>query len=609
MVFGPNALVITEPKVVWDTTLVPPNYRHETPDTGGVTRDVIDGKIVLYGQATGTRRYVMFNGINAAKTNVGNFVQVLSPGIYRFRYKYSGAFGGRPLSATYSTFGNANDTFDINDGDIVTITKDCMIGIHSYADGNNNDNYGTASNPTTIEVAAYPLLYIKNRLNSLNFYQKNTLKEPGEVSLSGYDHQAFPDVEYVDGKLVIVSRVSKSHYTPISESDWGGIEIDVMYNTGKVAFSKLITKADFTKEDFPSAQGEVRGGHIANTKYGIFLVCWTTYNWSSHECIIARLNSAFSVVNYKIISFAQTGLPSNISFTQRPLITPTGHIIICGYRSDNVYICRSNESLNNPEEYTGNVEDLTFTLYPVSISAQATLQDLSDDDSDLDEDVVAVSGNECSLCYNKHTNMLYMLIRNSTSNQSSILIGTTNLEATGTWEIIKAYLKKPNEDNPVADGVNTIIHMPQLLPYQDSQYLVFVGANYRSASKRNFIVGTIDLESESVKMNIYKIDDEVNYGGYGGIVQINADEYAVAYYSEATLDNNTTFQEDRFTNSGTLATGYEGEYFNTANHTIVTGSLRYYPAHIPRRTGLYYRRINLRTIFPYIYHPMIEVTS
>lgn len=495
----------------------------------GVTRYEADGKLRLTGTSTAARWLAVFNGANAARTAAGAFIRTVPAGQYTVGISCEGVGSVDILSATYTTFAAPIDT---TDGGFINLTEPAMIGIYIPV-GVNFGDYDPDTNPngtyTDVTVEMHRVIPIVDN----NPYAKHVLKRPGALSASGFAHQGFPDVAWCNGNRVLVSRVSASHYTPTNSDEWGGLEIDTISPGGDVTYIKTLTAADI-----PGLQGELRDCYIYTTRYGLLMCGWTTYysgGSAAHDGFLAQLSArSFAVIDSIVnpVTPSISGTDVTLSFTGKPLLTPTGHIIATAYRAGRIWIVRSDDVFDGT-----NLSEMTYTATRLIDNEEST------------------DGNEASLGYNNNT--LYLLARNSTSRLASCLYRTDNLEGTDGWEVLYEY-------DRATDGIDTVIHSPRLLPHTSTPYLIFAGANYRSASKRNAVLGYIDLSGtpEDKRLPVLGIlDSTLNYGGYTGITSFSGEEFDVAYYQDGK--------------DTTAATALE--------------------------SGLYYRRVSTRMFFPWLF--------
>jgi hypothetical protein len=82
------------------------------------------------------------------------------------------------------------------------------------------ENYGTDESYTAVRVSAVRATAKDDiaREQSCPF-GTHYFKKPGEVSPDGFEHQAFPDLVYVDGTAYVISREAHSHYVQTSDPD------------------------------------------------------------------------------------------------------------------------------------------------------------------------------------------------------------------------------------------------------------------------------------------------------------------------------------------------------------------------------------------------------
>ena len=477
--------------------------------SNGVTRASYGMAVKLTGTASASRTLVLWNGQNASMTTSSGFAQTLPAGTYKVRVKTYGKLSRNYVRVTTSTFLNADS---VTDGSTVTYASPIMIGWPM----NNGDAYGSGSEYTLVDVD-----FIRTDLvpkpDPRDPYWIRTMKasyaptvvevpdpdNPGQTAERSYPHRAFPDCCYFNGDFVIVSRVSQSHYPPADPADWGGILMTVYDRNGTLKLERLLTAADFPAQGTDAAlQGELGEAHIGVTKSGsaLLMVGWTSYGTSSHDCFVARLSKNYSITAYKV-----NPVTGGVLLCGNPLTTPDGKLLTCGYHAGTSYVVRSTEALS-----TTNLASLDFEKIEVIDSEEGT------------------DTNECDVGY--CGDKLFMLCRNQTSRDSSILLATDDLEGGNSstdWATVKAYTR-------TEDGSNTIIHSPRLLPRcPTADYLYFCGANYRSASVRNSVVGMIDLRDASdYDVNIGIIADDLNYGGYTGMAYAGGDKFDVVWYKE-----------------------------------------------------------------------------
>jgi len=495
----------------------------------GIRRMEVDGKLRLTGTSTAARWLAVFNGANAARTPAADFIRTVPAGQYTVGISCDGVGSVDIISATYTSF---SEPIDMADGDFVNLVDPAMIGVYIPI-GVYFGDYDPDTNPggtyTDIVVEMHRVIPVVNS----NPYAKQTLKRPGQLSASGFAHQGFPDIAWCNGNRVVVSCVSASHYTPDDPDEWGGLEIDTISPGGDVTYIKTLTAADI-----PGLQGELRDCYIYTTRYGLLMCGWTTYyegGSAEHDSFLALLsarnfNIIDSIVNPVTPTVGETQV--TVSFTGKPLLTPSGHIIASGYRAGKIWVVRSNDVFDGT-----NLSDMRYTATRIIDNEESS------------------DGNESSLGYNNST--LYLLARNSTSRLASCLYRTDNLEGTDGWEALYEY------DRSV-DGIDTVIHSPRLLTHTNTPYLIFAGANYRSSSKRNAVLGYIDLSGtpEDRKLPVLAIlDSTLHYGGYTGITSFSGEEFDVSYYQEG------------------------------ADTTAATAL----------GSGLYYRRVSTRMFFPWLF--------
>ena len=449
----------------------------------GVRRRTDGADICISGEATATRRYMMWGGFNATYTaSTNSFRRTLRKGTYKFKISSTGDVNISTVRATYDIFQNE---FTISDGDIVTLTADAVIGIYI----NNGTNYGVygEESETRVRVEAIEMT-AKDNVSRRAVWEKTAyIKQPGELSVDGYPHQAFPDVVYANGNELIISRVAQSHYASDDPADWGGMSIE------KVTVSAF---QDGTND----LQGQIGGNNANPTPDGRYLLIsgWTTYNTSSHDNYLALVkNDTFEVVSYLVNPCIYN--TTKISLEGKPLFTPTGHILVCGYRGANVYISRSDQTYGAVA-----FENMTFTTQRI--------------------EAMAGGYNESSIGYTK--DKLYILARNETNNGAAGLFECEDLEGIGSWTNCQVTIRDHN-------GAASAIHEPKLLPMcADDGILWFAGANYRDATLRRAVLGFIDLNKKEGWFGI--IGDGLNYGGYTGFMKFCETEFDVAYYAEGT---------------------------------------------------------------------------
>lgn len=489
-----------------------------------------------------TQWLVIFNGNCQNCDTTTEFIKVLDAGTYRItakiRARNTNEYIPASIDYTYTTFDNV---VSAQDGELLVLSAPAMFGYKITGQTNYGSDFET--DYTAIEVQAMPIISANVVENKVNPYAPHAIKLPRYPNQQGFAHQAFPDVDFFNGNEVIISRVSNSHHTPDDPQEWGGIEIDTVSPEGKLKYIKTITSTDID----PTLYGELRDCYVHTFNDKLLMCGWTTYHVENesdgHNSFITLLDKNFNFIGETATIVNPV---EDLSIVGKPLITPEGKLIFCGYRRGQVSVCVSNEVFNGTFfAREGNELVNTISFARILITDGIT--------SDF-------SGSECSLGY--HDDKLYLFMRNNTSNQASCLYVTDDLEGMTGWELVKAY------DRGV-DSYNTIIHSPRLLPFSTGRYLLFAGANYRNATTRNSVFGAIDLKDENFTIHLGIIADELNYGGYTGIVARGGDEYDVAYHRE-------------------------GVTMNQANALS---------------SAVYYKRINAKILLPEIFNNRIELSN
>lgn len=480
-----------------DENMLIPTEGADTTNNG-VRRRVDGDEICFSGEATATRRYVLWGGYNATYTQAADrFRRILRAGTYKFHVSSTGNVNITSVRATYDTFSNE---FTISDGDIVTLTADAIVGIYI----NNGTDYGVYGEASETRVTVTAVIMTAKDDVARDIARRATwekvsyVKYPGELSPDGYPHQAFPDVVYADGDELIISRVSQSHYAPDDPSEWGGMSIERLGTDGILSHVRTLKVENF-QDGTHDLQGHVGGSNANPTPDGRHLLIsgWTTYNTSNHDNYLAIVSKkTFEVLHY-LVNPCVYNETTKISLEGKPLFTPTGHIIACGYRGDYVYISRSDQAYGEVP-----FEDLTFTTQRI--------------------EAMAGNYNECSIGYTREH--LYIMARNATNSGPAGLFVCEDKEGQGAWTDCQVVIKDHN-------GNASAIHEPKLLPFcGDIGLLWFVGANYRGATLRRAVLGFIDLNMMVGYFGV--IGDNLGYGGYSGFAKYCESEFDVAYYKE-----------------------------------------------------------------------------
>ena len=480
--------------IISDTNTLIPTAGADTTNNG-VRRRVDGGEICFSGEATATRRYALWSGYNATYTqDTNSFRRILPAGTYKFHISSTGKVNITSVRATYDIFRNE---FTITDGEIVTLTADTVIGIYI----NNGTDYGTygEETETRVLVTAVEVTAKDNEARRAIWENVTYIKKPGELTSDGFPHEAFPDLVYANENMLIISRESKSHYAPDDPADWGGMSIDKVFPDGRLIHLRMLTAANF-QDGTNDLQGHVGGSNANPTPDGRYLLIsgWTTYNTSSHDNYLALVkNDTFEVVSY-LVNPCKYGT-TKISPEGKPLFTPTGHILVCGYRGDYVYISRSDQAYGSVP-----FTSLTFTTQRI--------------------EAMAGNYNECSIGYTREK--LYIMARNKTNGGPAGLFECEDKEGQGSWTDCQVTIRDQN-------GNASAIHEPKLLPMcADDGILWFAGANYRSDTLRRAVLGFIDLTRKEGWFGV--IGDGLNYGGYTGFMKFCETEFDVTYYAEGT---------------------------------------------------------------------------
>ena len=122
----------------------------------GVTRKTSsDGeKLILYGEASASRRICFLNGQNAVKITSSDFSKTLDAGTYLIETDMTGYESGYSFEATYTTYANPFRIVDsTNKSAVIAFTAPVMIGIVAAS----GRNYGTEENPTYVTFTAKKL--------------------------------------------------------------------------------------------------------------------------------------------------------------------------------------------------------------------------------------------------------------------------------------------------------------------------------------------------------------------------------------------------------------------------------------------------------------------
>lgn len=121
--------------------------------SNGVTRQSVEGNLVLYGTATAARRLCFLNGQNAVKISTSPFDKTLDAGTYIIESDMTGYQSSYTIDATYTSFASGS-LFSIVQSTkktaIITFTAPVMIGLRVI----DERNYGTSDNPSTLSFKA-----------------------------------------------------------------------------------------------------------------------------------------------------------------------------------------------------------------------------------------------------------------------------------------------------------------------------------------------------------------------------------------------------------------------------------------------------------------------
>lgn len=504
----------------------------------GIHRWVADGEIRLSGQLSDSnyRRLMMWNGYNATYlTTREQFRRILPAGTYKFSITYLGNVVKTSIKATYTTFANE---FTINNGDVVTLASDAMIAL-LIAPG---ENYGTDESYTAVRVSAIRATAKDDiaREQSCPF-GTHYFKKPGEVSPDGYEHQAFPDLVYVDGTAYIISREAHSHYVQTSDPDeYGGMSIDKVTPDGRMSHVRFIQS---TEEPYASAGVQYQMGtgcaQVTPDGNAVIMTGWTSDIGSNHSNYIAQMSKSLQTTVAVIgnpFKYSFSGTERELEPDGKPVFTPDGHILVTAYRGGNLFVCRSDQAY-------GSVPFSSLTFSVTRISAASETMKLT----------------EASLGYCNDGNggrELYLLARNDATRKNSlgvdvdisasVLMKCANAEGTGAWSVVKNYAPATYDWQTDQYPFDNILHEPRLLAYcKEAGLLWFCASNYRSSSSRNAVLGFIDLEDPNYTMyhGIIAAGRELNYGGYCGFQRYSGEEFDVAYYREGPVTAGATEQE------------------------------------------------------------------
>lgn len=339
----------------------------------------------------------------------------------------------------------------------------------------------------------YIVNYYSDPLRRLPIKHKNQ-------TINGYSHCAFPCMCYFAGKKIIGYRTSNSHLTPTDSTKWGAIQIDSIQD------HVLHHELSLTRSNFTGLDGELRDHKIACTPDGNYLILtgWTTYyvnNARRFDNVIACFDRSLSLLNYQVLKHPDNSQP--FKFWGKPLITPTGHLIVAGYNytSDTSSADNSIKLWRSEEVFQGDVSSLTMYL-------SATITEHND------------SG-EATIGY--FEDKLVSVYRRNDHN--SFIAFSDDLEGTTNWS--------------TSYDLGAVVHAPMLLPHSDKR-LYIAGALKIDNDNRVSAIGYYDADTNQLK-EIRPIDDlKFNFGGYCDFVKDGEEQFDFIYYLEDSSTSLTT---------------------------------------------------------------------
>ena len=138
----------------------------QTP-ASGVTAELVNGKLKLYGTAGQNRRWLCLNGQNISATTSTAFTQTLPAGVYRFDIKVTGTQTADNVLLQYTETTFAGVIHYMQDGETIKLDAPVMVGLFIK----NTVNYGTSESPTYVDAKIY---YYSEKTNMTDF---NAFKE------------------------------------------------------------------------------------------------------------------------------------------------------------------------------------------------------------------------------------------------------------------------------------------------------------------------------------------------------------------------------------------------------------------------------------------------
>lgn len=120
----------------------------------GVIATYENGKLKVYGAASGTRWFLCLNGQETAKASTGNFSQTLPAGRYIVHIAASGYLSGETPKLYYTRSKFGTESIGVGDGEVIAVTEPVMVGLRFFY----NVSQGTSDNPGYYEVEIIPVV-------------------------------------------------------------------------------------------------------------------------------------------------------------------------------------------------------------------------------------------------------------------------------------------------------------------------------------------------------------------------------------------------------------------------------------------------------------------
>lgn len=149
---GDNNIVFTD----FDTSV----------NVNGVTANLVNKKLALYGTAPGSRYFCCLNGDFDVKTTQSNFAETLPAGIYKVNATAENFLGDVYVAYTATKFSSASF---VQDGDLIVTDDPIMVAVFIQ----NNTNYGTSESPALFNVSITPYK-AKVNVSDFNLVSENT---------------------------------------------------------------------------------------------------------------------------------------------------------------------------------------------------------------------------------------------------------------------------------------------------------------------------------------------------------------------------------------------------------------------------------------------------